>query len=183
MVLAENVFFKCFPCNQRATEATQYYATQFTKNFCNTVKNNCSNSWESDCPIKLIITCHHHNNTWWVSTFHNQHQKWVQEESQALSSGDTAAAQLPRRQRCACHPRTSGTTGLLSPSPPAAPQRLYRLHAETAHKLESQIYIAFISFSCFYLQMIYTTKILLVLNTRSYMCYQELNQKEYRVYF
>lgn len=153
------------------------------KNFFNTVKNNCSNSLESDCPIKLIITCHYHNNTCWVSTFHNQHQKWVQEESRAPSSGDAAAAQLPRRQRRAGHPHTSGTKGLLRPSPPAAPQRLYRLPAETAHKLESQIYIAFISFYCFYLQMIYTTKILLVLNTRSYMCCQELNRKEHRIYF
>lgn len=54
---------------------------------------------------------------------------------------------------------------------------LYRLHVETVHKFESQIYIAFISFCCFYLHIIYTTKILLVLNMRSYMCYQELNQK------
>lgn len=83
------------------------------------------------------------------------------EESQALSSGDTAAAQSKRRRfngvRATPHLRDNGPA---QPFPPKAPQRLYRLHAETAHKLESQIYIAFISFSCFYLQMIYTTKIL-----------------------
>lgn len=79
-------------------------------------------------------------------------------------------------------PLHPGTAGLPRPSLPTLLHCLYRLHVGTGHKSESQIHTAFISFYCFYLQIIYTTKILLVLNMRSYMCYQELNQNEYRIF-